>query len=100
MQKKKHTVHEKCPTVKKQLRRQNNTPSGKLDSLPGFPEKYNVNSPTTDTSIRENKMTPHKCQVSQANPLLCEHSHKMKRERPFSLVWLEWLDSTVTESYL
>lgn len=79
-------AHAKCLTEsEKQLRQQNNTPSGKLDLLPGFPEKYHINSPTTDTSIRQNKMTPHKCQVAQVNPLLCEHSHKTKEERPFPL---------------
>lgn len=75
-----HTVYE-CTVYSEQ--QQNNTQSGKRDLLSGFPEKYSVNSPTTHTSIRENKMTLHKCQVAQANPLLCEHSHKMKGERPF-----------------
>lgn len=37
-------------------------------------KEYNVESPTTDTSITENKMTLHKCQDTQANPLLCEPS--------------------------
>lgn len=44
----------------------------KTDLLPGFSGQYNGNSPTTDTSITEKKATPHKCQDTQANPLLCE----------------------------
>lgn len=64
-------VHEKYLTEsEKQLRQQNK--SGKIDLLPGFTEEYNGNSPTSDTSITENKMTLHKCQDTQANPLLCE----------------------------
>lgn len=55
----------------KQLRQQNKTPRGEMDLLPGFSEEYNGNSATTDTYITENKMTLHKCQDTQANPLLC-----------------------------
>lgn len=43
-----------------------------MDLLLGFTVGYNVNSPTTNISITESKMTRHKCHDAQANPLLCE----------------------------
>lgn len=43
-----------------------------MDLQPGFSEGYHVRSPTTNMSITENKMTLHKCQDAEANPLLCE----------------------------
>lgn len=66
-------MHEKyLRGLEKLLRQQNKTPSGKIDLLSGFSEASNGNSPTTDTFITENKMTRHKCQETQADPLLLE----------------------------
>lgn len=64
-------LHEKYLTEpEKHLRQQNRAPSGETDLLPCFFDVYNGNSPTTDTLITENKMILHKCQKTQANPLL------------------------------
>lgn len=57
----------------------------------------NGNSPTTDTSITENKMTRYKCQDAQVNPLLCEcrwsQDEGTKTPSPVQLEQFQFTDS-------
>lgn len=40
---------------------------------------------TANISCAENKMTVHKCQEAQADPLLCQNGHKTKEQTAFAL---------------
>lgn len=72
-----------------------------MDLLPGFTAEYNVNSPTTDTFITKNKMTLHKCQGTQTNPLLCEPRWSQDEgTKTLPPVPPEQPDSKVLDAYL
>lgn len=74
-------------------------------------KKEKGTSLTTNISCAENKMTMHKCQEAQANPLLCQNGHKEKEQTTFALyrphfylklkkMWLKETQTTVCESVL
>lgn len=72
------------------MRRRNKTASGMMALLAalsragGKRKKRKGTSLTTNISCAENKMTMHKCQEAQADPLLCQNGHKEKEQTTFA----------------